>query len=89
MKVVLNTEYLRKVVIDQVVNNASEWLAFEKTKKWYDNFLFFTDYHFKIFKYECRSDELNIIQKRLDKHSEENIEITGSEFDFIFKGYSK
>ena len=89
MKILLNTDYIRKVVIDQVVNNATEWMTHERTKRWYDNVMFFTDYHFTNFKFEDRSDRLNLISDRLTKHLGENIEIDGEEFDFIFKDYSK
>ena len=89
MKILLNTDYIRKVVIDQVVNNATEWMTHERTKRWYDNVMFFTDYHFTNFKFEDRSDRLNLISDRLTKHLGQDIEIDGDEFDFIFKGYSK
>ena len=89
MKILLNTDYLIKVVIDQVVNNATEWMTHERTKRWYDNLMFFTDYHFTNFKFEDRSDRLNLISDRLTKHLGDNIEIDGEEFDFIFKDYSK
>lgn len=89
MKILLNTDYLIKVVIDQVVNNATEWMTHERTKRWYDNLMFFTDYHFTNCKFEDRSDRLNLISDRLAKHLGDNIEIDGEEFDFIFKDYSK
>lgn len=89
MKILLNTDYIRKVVIDQVVNNATEWMTHERTKRWYDNVMFFTDYHFTNFKFEDRSDRLNLISDRLTKHLGDNIEIDGEEFDFIFKDYLK
>ena len=89
MKILLNTDYLRKVVIDQVVNNATEWMAHERTKRWYNDLMFFTDYHFTNCCFEFRSDRLNLISERLGKHLGDNIEIYGEEFDFIFKDYSK
>lgn len=89
MKILLNTEYIRKVIIDQVVNNATEWMAHERTKRWYDNLMFFTDYHFTNCKFEDRSDRLALISNRLDSHIGQDIEVDGDEFDFIFKGYSK
>lgn len=89
MKILLNTDYIRKVVIDQVVNNATEWMTHERTKRWYDNLMFFTDYHFTNSHFEFRSDRLNLISDRLSKHLGDNIEIDGEEFDFIFKDYSK
>ena len=89
MKILLNTDYLIKVVIDQVVNNATEWMTHERTKRWYDNLMFFTDYHFTNFKFEFRSERLNLISGRLAKHLGDNIEIDGEEFDFIFKDYLK
>lgn len=89
MKILLNTEKLRKVVIDQVVNNATEWMQHERTKRWYNDLIFFTDYHFTNSHFEFRSDRLNLISDRLSKHLGDNIEIDGEEFDFIFKDYSK
>lgn len=87
MKIILDTEYLNKVLATQFHNNATEWYAHEKTKKWYDRIDEFSQYNIKQSIYSFRSEELKKFQKRLAKHTEKVVELTNEEFDFIFEGY--
>ena len=87
MKIILDTEYLNKVLTTQFYKNATNWYSHEKTKKWYDSIDMFSQYNIKQSNYSFRSEELKKFQKRLTKHTEKIVELTNEEFDFIFEGY--
>jgi len=88
MKIILDTEYLNKVLTAQFCKNATDWYAHGKTKKWYDYILFANEYNIKYSKYLFRSEALEKFQKRLTKHTINVVELTNDEFDFIFEGYT-
>lgn len=87
MKIVLDAEYLNKVLTTQFYKNATDWYSHEKTKKWYDSIDIFSQYNIKQNNYAFRSRQLEKFQKRLTKHTEKVVELTSEEFDFIFDGY--
>ena len=87
MKIVLDTEYLNKVLTTQFYKNATDWYSHEKTKRWYDSIDIFSPYNIKQSNYAFRSEQLEKFQKRLTKHTEKVVELTSEEFDFIFEGY--
>lgn len=87
MKIILDVEYLNKVLTTQFYKNATDWYSHEKTKKWYDRIDAFSPYNIKQNNYAFRSEQLGKFQKRLTKHTEKVVELTGEEFDFIFEGY--
>ena len=87
MKIILDVEYLNKVLTTQFYNNATDWYSHEKTKKWYDRIDSFSLYNIKQSNYSFRSEQLKKFQKRLTKHTEKVVELTSEEFDFIFDGY--
>ena len=47
----------------------------------------FSQYNTKQIEYSFRSEQLEKFQKRLVKHTENVVELTSEEFDFIFDGY--
>lgn len=87
MKIVLDTEYLNKVLTTQFCKNATDWYSHEKTKKWYDYINIMSEYNTKCSNYSFRSEQLEKFQKRLTKHTKKVVELTNDEFDFIFVGY--
>ena len=87
MKIILDVEYLNKVLTTQFYKNATEWYSHEKTKNWYDCIDAFSPYNIKHNNYAFRSEQLKRFQKRLAKHTEKMVELTNEEFDFIFDGY--
>ena len=87
MKIVLDAEYLNKVLTTQFYKNATDWYSHEKTKRWYDYIDMFSQYNIKQSKYSFRSEQLEKFQKRLTKHTEKVVELTSEEFDFIFEEY--
>ena len=87
MKIVLDTEYLNKVLTTQFYKNATNWYSHEKTKKWYDYINPASEYYIKYSNYSFRSEQLEKFQKRLTKHTSKVVELNGDEFDFIFEGY--
>ena len=87
MKIVLDAEYLNKVLTTQFYKNVTDWYSHEKTKRWYDCINVFSPYNTKQRKYSLRSKQLEKFQKRLTKHTEDVVELTNEEFDFIFDGY--
>ena len=87
MKIILDAEYLNKVLTTQFYNNATDWYSHEKTARWYDYINMFSQYNTKQSEYSFRSEQLGKFQKRLAKHTEKIVELTDEEFDFIFEGY--
>ena len=87
MKIILDTEYLNKVLTTQFYKNATYWYSHEKTKKWYDYINPASEYNRKCSNYSFRSEQLGKFQKRLTKHTIKVVELTNDEFDFIFEGY--
>ena len=87
MKIILDVEYLNKVLTTQFYKNATDWYSHEKTKRWYDYINMFSLYNIKQNNYAFRSEQLEKFQKRLTKHAEKVVELTNEEFDFIFEGY--
>ena len=87
MKIILDVEYLNKVLATQFYKNATDWYSHEKTERWYDYINMFSQYNTKQSEYSFRSEQLEKFQKRLTKHTEKVVELTSEEFDFIFDGY--
>ena len=87
MKIILDTEYLNKVLTTQFYKNATDWYSHEKTKKWHGCINVFSPYNTKQNNYAFRSEQLEKFQKRLTKHTKKVVELTSEEFDFIFEGY--
>ena len=88
MKIILDTEYLNKVLTVQFCKNATDWFSHEKTKKWYDYINPTNKHNTKYSNYSFRSEQLKKFQKRLTKHISKVVELTNDEFDFIFEGYT-
>ena len=87
MKIILDVEYLNKVLTMQFYKNATDWYSHEKTKRWCDYIDMFSQYNIKQSEYSFRSEQLEKFKKRLTKHTEKVVELTSEEFDFIFEGY--
>ena len=87
MNIILDVEYLNKVLTTQFYKNAIDWYSHEKTKRWYYYIYVFSQYNTKQRNYSFRSEQLEKFQKRLTKHAKKVVELTNEEFDFIFEGY--
>ena len=75
MKIILDVEYLTKVLATQFYKNAIDWYSHEKTKRWYDYINMFSQYNTKQSEYSFRSEQLEKFQKRLTKHTEKVVEL--------------
>ena len=47
MKIILDAEYLNKVLATQFYKNATDWYSHEKKKRWHDYINMFSQYNTK------------------------------------------
>lgn len=86
MKVTLNSEALRMIVLKQIVKNATICLGIERKIGIIDWFVPFTPNKMKLKRLRKRGHKLQIFETALSKNKSEMIEIDFHDVDFIYEG---
>ena len=87
MKIKLNSEALRMVVLKQIVTNASMCMKVEREMSFISRIFPFTPSNFKLSRLRDRGDRLQLFDLALSKNKEEIIEIDYRDVDFIYQGF--
>lgn len=86
MKVTLNSEALRMIVLKQIVKNATICLGIERKIGIIDWFVPFTPNKMKLKRLYKRGHKLQMFETALSKNKSEMIEIDFHDVDFIYEG---
>lgn len=88
MKIKLNAEDLRMVVLKQIVANATLGMNIERKIGFIEYFIPFTPNKLKLKRLRKRGDRLQLFETALSKNREEMIEIDFHDVDFIYEGFA-
>ena len=86
MKITLNREDLRVIVLKQIVANASIGMKTERNIGFFGWLIPFTPSKMKLKRLRDRGDKLEMFEVALSKSKSETIEIDFRDVDFIYKG---
>ncbi len=86
MKVSMNAESLRMIVLKQIVANASICLQLERKIWFIDWILVFTPRNLKLKSLRKRGDRLQLFETALSKNESEMVEVDFHDVNFIHKG---
>ena len=87
MKIKLNTEYLRMVVLKQIVANASIGIKVEREISFISRIFPFTPSNAKLRRLHNRADRLQMFDLALSKNKDEFVMIEYADVDFIYQGF--
>ena len=87
MKIKLNSEALRMVVLKQIVANASLGMKIEREMSFISRIFPFTPSNYKLCRLHDRGDRLQMFDLALSKNKDEMIEIDYQDVDFIYQGF--
>lgn len=87
MKIKLNSEDLRMVVLKQIVSNASMGMLIDRKIGIIESLIPFTPRKQKLKILRVRGDRLQLFETALSKNKDELIEIDFHDVDFIYEGY--
>lgn len=87
MKIKLNTEDLRMVVLKQIVASASIGMKVEREMSFISRIFPFTPSNAKLCRLHDRGDRLQMFDLALSKNNDEFVMIEYDDVDFIYKGF--
>ena len=86
MKITLNNEDLRMIVLKQIVSNASIGMSIERKMGIIDWIFPYTSKNMRLKRLVVRGDKLWLFEKALAKNENETVEIEFTDVNFIYKG---
>lgn len=87
MKIKLNTEDLRMVVLKQIVANASIGMKVERKMSFISHIFPCTPSNAKLCRLRDRGDRLQMFDLALSKNKDEFVMIEYADVDFIYQGF--
>jgi hypothetical protein len=87
VKIKLNSEALRMVVLKQIVANASLGIKTEREMSFISRIFPFTPSNSKLSRLHDRGDKLQMFDLALSKNKDEFIEIDYHDVNFIYQGF--
>ena len=87
MKIELNNEDLRMIVLKQIVANASIGMKTERNIGFFGWLIPFTPSKMKLKRLRDRGDRLQVFETALSKNKSELVSIDFHDVDFIYEGF--
>lgn len=86
MKISLNSEDLRMIVLKQIVRNATIAMKIERQIWFIEWFIPFTPRKMKLRSLQKRGDKLQMFETSLSKNKNETVDIDFKDVNFIYEG---